>query len=87
MSEVRTPQQERSIAKKKKIIEEIVKIQVTWMEEFASNYPYMAGNSRVIHSADDNVFTTSFKFSYTVFLNSSCLEFISPLGYTCDLSP
>ena len=46
---------------KKNIIEEIVKIQVTWMEEFASQYPYMAGNSRDIHTSEDTCFSTSFE--------------------------
>lgn len=43
------------------IIEEIVKIQVAWMEEFASSYPYMAGNSRVIHTSEDTRYSTSFE--------------------------
>lgn len=46
---------------KKAIIEEIVKIQVTWMEEFAFEYPCMAGNSRVIHTGEDTVYATSFE--------------------------
>lgn len=46
---------------KKNIIEEIVKIQVAWMEEFASQYPYMAGNSRDIHTSEDTCFSTSFE--------------------------
>ena len=46
---------------KKAIIEEIVKIQVLWMEEFASDYPYMAGNSRVIHTFEDTPYSTSFE--------------------------
>lgn len=46
---------------KKAIIEEIVKIQVAWMEDFACNYPYMAGNSRVIHTSEDTLFSTSFE--------------------------
>ena len=46
---------------KKVIIDEIVKIQVAWMEEFASEYPYMAGNSRVIHTWEDTMFSTSFE--------------------------
>lgn len=46
---------------KKRIIEEIVKIQVTWMEEFAAKYPFMAGNSRVIHTKEDTMFSTSFE--------------------------
>ena len=46
---------------KKAIIDEIVKIQVAWMEEFADEYPYMAGNSRVIHTSEDTSFSTSFE--------------------------
>ena len=46
---------------KKMIIDEIVKIQVSWMEDFASKYPYMAGNSRVIHTYEDTPFSTSFE--------------------------
>ena len=46
---------------KKTIIDEIVKIQVAWMEEFASAYPYMAGNSRVIHTFEDTPYSTSFE--------------------------
>ena len=46
---------------KKTIIDEIVKIQVAWMEEFAAEYPYMAGNSRVIHTSEDTPFSTSFE--------------------------
>ena len=46
---------------KQAIIEEIVKIQVTWMEEFASEFPNMAGNSRVIHTYEDTPFSTSFE--------------------------
>ena len=46
---------------KKVIIDEIVKIQVAWMEEFASEYPYMAGNSRVIHTYEDTIYSTSFE--------------------------
>ena len=46
---------------KKMIIDEIVKIQVSWMEEFALEYPFMAGNSRVIHTYEDTCFSTSFE--------------------------
>ncbi|MGN0307769.1 MAG: DUF4125 family protein [Lachnospiraceae bacterium] len=46
---------------KKAIIEEIVKIQVRWMEEFASLYPKMAGNSRSIHTKEDSPYNTSFE--------------------------
>lgn len=43
------------------IQEEIVKIQVEWMEEFAKKYPKMAGNARSIHTEDDNAFNTSYE--------------------------
>ena len=46
---------------KKAIIEEIVKIQVTWMEEFASKFPKAAGNARSIHTAEDTLFNTSYE--------------------------
>jgi len=46
---------------KKSIIEGIVKIQVGWMEEFASKYPNMAGNARSIHTSEDNEYNTSFE--------------------------
>lgn len=43
------------------IQEEIIKIQVTWMEEFAKQYPKMAGNSRSIHTYEDNAYNTSYE--------------------------
>ena len=43
------------------IQEEIVKIQVNWMEEFASKYPKMAGNARSIRTSEDNEFNTSYE--------------------------
>lgn len=48
-------------AVKKEIIEEIVKIQVGWMEEFAAEYPKAAGNARSIHTAEDTPFNTSYE--------------------------
>ena len=33
------------------IMEEIIKIQVAWMEDFAKRYPKMAGNARSIHTS------------------------------------
>lgn len=44
---------------KKKIIEEIVKIQVSWVEEFAKEYPKLAGNARSIHTYQDSEWNTS----------------------------
>ncbi|MDE7286732.1 MAG: DUF4125 family protein, partial [Lachnospiraceae bacterium] len=46
---------------KKEIIEEIVKIQVDWMEEFAGKYPKAAGNARSIHTAQDTPYNTSYE--------------------------
>lgn len=43
------------------ITEEIVKIQVAWMEEFAGKFPKMAGNARSIHTYEDNAFDTSYE--------------------------
>jgi len=43
------------------IQEEIIKIQVGWMEEFASEYPKMAGNARVIHTSEDTPYNTSYE--------------------------
>ena len=43
------------------IQEEIIKIQVEWMEAFAEKYPKMAGNARVIHTYEDTAFQTSYE--------------------------
>lgn len=43
------------------IQEEIIKIQVGWMEEFAAEYPNMAGNARRIHTSEDTAFDTSYE--------------------------
>ena len=43
------------------IMEEIIKIQVKWMEEFSEKYPFMAYNARVIHSEDDTIYNTSYE--------------------------
>lgn len=43
------------------IQENIIDIQVAWMEEFASKYPKMAGNSRTIRTKTDNEFNTSYE--------------------------
>ena len=44
-----------------KIQEEIIKIQVAWMEEFAKLYPGLAGNMRSIHTSSDTSFNTSYE--------------------------
>ncbi|MBQ9141789.1 MAG: DUF4125 family protein [Lachnospiraceae bacterium] len=46
---------------KKQIIEEIVGLQVKWMEEFATDYPKLAGNARSIHTYEDHMFNTSYE--------------------------
>jgi len=43
------------------ITEEIVKIQVAWMEDFSKKFPKMAGNARSIHTYEDNAFNTSYE--------------------------
>ncbi len=52
-----------SILSEKRIAiqEEIVRIQVTWMEEFANKYPKMADNARSIHTSEDNAYNTSYE--------------------------
>lgn len=44
-----------------RIQEEIIKIQVDWMEEFAKLYPKLAGNMRSIHTSSDTSFNTSYE--------------------------
>ena len=43
------------------IIEQIVALQVSWMEKFATEYPNMAFNSRSIHTSEDTPFNTSYE--------------------------
>ncbi len=43
------------------IQEEIIKIQVSWMKEFASQYPKMAGNARSITTSEDTPYNTSYE--------------------------
>lgn len=47
--------------KRKAIMETIIKIQVEWMEEFAKQYPKMAGNARLIHTYEDTPYSTSYE--------------------------
>ncbi len=46
---------------KKAIIEEIVKIQVGWMEECAREYPKASSMARSIHTREDNLYNTSYE--------------------------
>lgn len=43
------------------IQEEIIKIQVAWMETFAEEYPKMAGNARSIRTIEDSEYNTSYE--------------------------
>ena len=44
-----------------KIQEEIIKIQVSWMEDFARLYPKLSGNMRTIRTSSDTSFNTSYE--------------------------
>ncbi len=46
---------------KKHIIEEIVRMQTAWMEEFAEQYPVLAENARSVHTSEDNIANTSYE--------------------------
>ncbi len=46
---------------KKEIMENIIKIQVMWMEAFAKEYPKVAGNARSIHTCEDTPYNTSYE--------------------------
>lgn len=46
---------------KKALVEQIVKIQVEWMENFSKEYPNVAKNARVIHTSEDTYFSTSYE--------------------------
>lgn len=43
------------------VTEQIVQIQVGWMEAFAAAYPRMAGRARNIHTAEDTFCATSYE--------------------------
>ena len=46
---------------KRAVTEQIVQIQVGFMEEFAKEFPRVAGNARVIHTSEDTLFRTSYE--------------------------
>lgn len=48
-------------AEKRQLIDQIVSIQVGFMEAFAERYPLAASNARSIHSSEDNLFNTSYE--------------------------
>ena len=43
------------------VVDQIAAIQVQWMEEFAAQYPHMAGNARSIHASEDTEWNTSYE--------------------------
>ena len=46
---------------REQITEEIVRIQVAWMEQFSKRFPKIAGNARSIHTYEDTVYNTSYE--------------------------
>lgn len=48
-------------SEKRIIMEEIIRLQVQWMEEFAVQYPGLAQNARLIHTSEDTPFDTSYE--------------------------
>ncbi|MBQ7944337.1 MAG: DUF4125 family protein [Lachnospiraceae bacterium] len=46
---------------KRAIMEEIIRLQVSWMEEFAAKYPKLADNARFIHTSEDMPYDTSYE--------------------------
>lgn len=46
---------------RKKIQEQIIEIQVEWMEDFAARYPNMSMNARTIHTSEDTAYDTSYE--------------------------
>lgn len=46
---------------KKAIMEQIIELQVRWMEEFAQEHPKLAQNARIIHTDEDLPYDTSYE--------------------------
>ena len=46
---------------RQQITEEIIRMQVGWMEEFAAKYPQLASNARLIHTSEDMPYDTSYE--------------------------
>jgi hypothetical protein len=44
---------------KKKMMEDIIQVQVKWAEEYAAQYTHLAGRGRPIHTYEDNYYSTS----------------------------
>lgn len=43
------------------VTEEIIRLQVQWMEAFAEEYPALAENARLIHTSEDMAYDTSYE--------------------------
>lgn len=67
MMESTAPEQYRELegqlpqvsVQKRALADAIAAIQVGWMEAFAESYPHLAGNARLVHTAEDTVWDTS----------------------------
>ncbi len=46
---------------KRAIIEQIVQVQVAWMEAFSAQYPHLADNARSVRTVEDNLYNTSYE--------------------------
>lgn len=46
---------------RKQIMEEVIQIQVKWMDDFAEKYPKLAGQVRAVHTNQDSAFITSYE--------------------------
>lgn len=45
----------------KQVIEQVVEVQVAWMEDFAESYPNVAQRARAIHTQEDTALETSYE--------------------------
>ena len=43
------------------LMEEVIEIEVKWMEQYQKQYPFMASGNRPIHSREDSMYETSFE--------------------------
>ena len=46
---------------REELMEEIIKVQVRWMEQFAKEYPGLASQARLIHTSEDEEENTSYE--------------------------
>lgn len=60
---------------KQALCEAIISIQVSWMEDFAKQYPHLAGQARKIHTAED----TEWQTSYETYLRGELLTYSEDL--------